>query len=465
MPISESLRSASLELERGCPAEALRILRAIDRTVRLSPVEHASLLAAEAACGGILGGLATIRGHFVNLSEVSVKVLRPGEGALLLASYLSLGVELAKLELKEQKLDRRGQAVQIVSATILSLGSWWERLGCSRVGEHEEYACAPDSFPVAQLDRLWCNVAAMEPSEPGIKLVVSTIVALARTAVTGLSLIGHYSEAQALLSLCERKGELSNELKTLAAAAAAVSGNQERALDILRKDSAGASTLVLQDHLAFAVENAFPEAARFLSASRGLALLSGSTQEASCALNLVGVRLAARGEYEAAAAQFQGALRADPSLLESAFNLGLLYFATGSAAEALEVFIFVLEERRTTSGSSAVPRQTLVAPSRSPIPGLRSLLWAVASAGVASCDWDAALVSLEELDISSSSTFPMALPSPFQADASIRGEEIRRLHCLVLLQIDRASEALGLCMQVCAPFILYSVFWGELTPW
>jgi tetratricopeptide (TPR) repeat protein len=164
-------------------------------------------------------------------------------------------------------------------------------------------------------------------------------------------------------------------------------------------------------------------------------------------LNLRGISFAIQADCTTAQIYFQRAIRLDPSCPEPVWNLALLYFAAGSVAEALELFLYLLDGNFFKPGKQHRDTTVVVTtPPRCALPCRRAILWAVASAAIALKDWALALSALEEIDVA---PFPKAISSPFRMGCQIIGIEIRRALAYVLLHLGRAEDALRTCLEVC----------------
>lgn len=167
-------------------------------------------------------------------------------------------------------------------------------------------------------------------------------------------------------------------------------------------------------------------------------------------LNLRGISFATRADYTTAQIYFQRAIRLDPMCPEPVWNLALLYFAAGSVAEALELFLYLLDGNFKADKQHRDTTIVVPTPPRCALPAHRAILWAVASAAMDLKDWALALSALEEID---DATFPKSISSPFRMGCQINGIEIRRALAYVLLHLGRAEDALRTCLEVCCSCI------------
>jgi len=365
------------------------------------------------------------------------------------------------------------KAVEVSARAVLLVRSWFRDLDSLSI---QVEASPGVDWPLREYEKVWKFFATAKDASG--TAACSAARALGRAAVLSLSQCNRILEARSLMELhkrcCSEDGQGGvDELSLLDAAISSASGNNARAQDILvgttrpgcaemlshlsfisssNSTSEGETrTILANDQLTYD-----PCEGKFLliffvsfvdvpQTNAGLGVTESSSTLSCGMLNLRGISFATRADYATAQIYFQRAIREDPNCPEPVWNLALLYFAAGSVAEALELFLYLLDGNFKTEKQHNDTTIVVPTPPRCALPGRRTILWAIASAAMGLRDWALALSALEEIDVA---PFPKAISSPFRMGCQISGIEIRRALACVLLHLGHAADALRTCIEV-----------------
>ena len=391
------------------------------------------------------------------LALASATCARPGDDSCLGLLDREIGI-LERSKPGDSPENRRG-----VAAMLLLLGCWLARLqleadtpqvACDTLGRVALAACSwcgasaqPPPLvgfgsglsPGAHVGSLWLAMCDAAGSNDQNDAAVSR---LAHAWALSLMLSGRAEDACGLLAACRRHGIIArSESAALLEALALSSGsggrsNNDRAKEVLEGQGGVAAAyieLALQDDD---------------QAGDACSNLGPVTETTSAAFNFSGMLLSARGELQAAMAHFQSSLKGDSAALAPVMNLALLFWFTGCAHEARELFLFLVDRRRAAASGAATATATLAfpVPAAFKLPGLAALLWAVSVSSIAQADFPMAQAALDEIG-SPRGTFRC----PFRRSEGVSPLDVARARSLVLLEQGMAQDALRVALEVTHP--------------
>jgi len=373
---------------------------------------------------------------------------------------LTLGYELSRRCLE---LGSPQEACSALSRVALFARTWVR--SCGHLGGAASSASTSGAAsPGCSLDDLWGAVTCSPFTDSARQVMWAFALAWA----VGLVLSSDADAARGIFATCRRWGSSgphdgAPSLLLLEALVRAASGDTPRAIEVLRsnlcqeKFSSACDEFLAHLMLLGADAPHLGAQGRIRAVSEAAALLAGGGT--SCAaLNSMGVALATRGEDEASQVQFQDAIRLDDARLEPAFNLAVLYYASGAITEARELLLYIVDRRQFQLNRGkmvAVPPLVVKVPAGQSLPSMRALLWGVAIISITLRDWPVALAALDGMtrdDGSDGGGEIAPFSSPFSSGL-VQGVEVVRARALVLLELDRPREALRVTLEVsCCAF-------------